>query len=358
MLKATMETYLKMLTYKRPHKSYEEQEFLFDFIDPIPGMESDKFGNRILKIGDAPRTCFSAHVDTVHHKGGKQTVIYDTVNLLAYKEDKECLGADDASGCIVLMKLIEEEVPGLYIFHRGEERGGLGSKWIAKNTPEIFEGIDHCVAFDRRATKSIITHQRSQRCCSQDFVDALALQFMSKGPDPMEFEADDGGSFTDSASYTKLISECTNISIGYYDEHTSSETQDLEFLQKMMDNVPKIDWNDLPAVRDKTKVERKQYNYGNYGGYGGYDWRERGAGNVSQLPKQTHNSTALFPTTYSLNKETNEMEAQPLKWYQLVKFVRQFPHVAADILEEMDITPAELQVYIDQDNFWTANNYD
>lgn len=352
MPKANIRTYLKMLTYKRPHGSYEEQEFLFDFIDKLPGIAEDAYGNRIVKIGDNPVTCFSAHVDTVHRTSGKQKVLVDENKMVAYKGDKECLGADDASGCLVLMKLIQSKVPGLYIFHRAEEVGGRGSAFIKTKTPELLKGIKHCIAFDRRDTKSIITFQRSIRCCSQEFVDALAKQFKASEHE-MEFVADDGGSFTDSANYTHLVPECTNISIGYDCEHTASESQDLLHLQKMLDVLPTLDWASLPATRDVTKQERKQYNYGGWRGNQGWDdwgdsWDYRNRG--QQQPKKYQTSGrkpgALFTSTFTYDPKTKKMVEDSLKWHQIIQFVRAHPQIAADILDDFELAPSDVEWYI------------
>jgi hypothetical protein len=240
----------QMLTYKRPAGSKTEKQFVSNFIDTIPGITADSFGNRILTIGENPRTLFSAHTDTVHRKGGKQKILVDEIGGYIYKDtakkDQDCLGADDATGIFIMLQLIAAKIPGLYIFHREEEIGGIGSSWIAEKTPHILDGIDRAIAFDRKSDHSVITHQCGDRCCSKEFAAALADQIGGN------YAPDSTGVFTDTANYTDLVSECTNLSVGYDSEHTKNETQDLQTLDFLIPALIAVDWESLPTMRDHT----------------------------------------------------------------------------------------------------------
>jgi hypothetical protein len=57
------------------------------------------------------------------------------------------------------------------------------------------------------------------------------------------------GIFTDSASYTDLIPECSNLSIGYQNEHSTRETLDLNYLEDVIQRLITVDWNAVPVVR-------------------------------------------------------------------------------------------------------------
>lgn len=185
-----------------------------------------------------------------------------------YKElSKNVLGADDKLGCYIMCRLIEQGVPGLYVFHHGEECGGIGSKWLAQNKPEFVKDIDYCVAFDRQDYGDVITRQSSGRCCSDDFANALCEELNINLP-PKQQMSKNSGTFTDSASYMSLIPECTNISVGYKHQHSSSEKFDLEWLERML--IPalfKVDWANLPVKRD-PKV-KETWGMGNYYGLRG-----------------------------------------------------------------------------------------
>ena len=63
---------------------------------------------------------------------------------------------------------------------------------------------------------------------------------------------DDGGSYTDSNEYASVVSECTNVSVGYYRQHSSNETQDLRYANELSERLIKADWSRLVFVRDHT----------------------------------------------------------------------------------------------------------
>jgi hypothetical protein len=165
--------------------------------------------------------------------------------------------------------MIENNIPGLYYFFLGEEVGCVGSRKVAsKYKEEKQEGINKVISFDRRGTTSIITFQSGSRCCSDKFGDELSKQ-LNLANDTFSYKNDTTGLLTDSIQFVKLYPECTNISVGYQNEHTFSEVQDIEHLEKLAEACLKVDWNNLPVDRDPSKTE---YNYGSYGGGWGSEY--------------------------------------------------------------------------------------
>lgn len=245
-----IELLYEMLRYKRPHDTATEHFFVKKFIDSVEGMQADGFGNRYIRVGENPTTMWSCHVDTVHRTEGAQSLIYYEdcfmIECDPRNDNNEPLGADDAAGVWLMLHMIEARVPGLYIFHRGEEKGGLGSDYIAENEPEIVKGITHAIGLDRRGTSDIITHQLNGRCCSDDFAIHLSEIIQPRG---VKMEPCDGGIFTDTANYLELIPECTNISVGYYDEHTRHEALDIYFLSTLLDALIDADYSNMPVVK-------------------------------------------------------------------------------------------------------------
>jgi len=267
----------KILTTRRPHDGEMEKRFAKKVLDKIPGMQTDGFGNRYLRIGKS-KTLFSCHIDTVHRTDGKQKIIVDKTTGIIYADNPlpkkqtaskmnpkgklnkwsnwrnntvsrshECLGADDGAGIYMLIRLIAAKVPGLYIFHRGEECGGLGSNWIVQNTPELLEGIQRAIAFDRKGQQDIISYQSGGGCCSNKFVTELSAAFN------MGHKAANG-TFTDTANYTELIPECTNVSVGYENEHTGDELLYYPYLFKLAAKAIHIDWEKLGTYRDPEVI--------------------------------------------------------------------------------------------------------
>jgi len=208
-----------------------------------------------------------------------QTIVNHKIEKNIISTDgKSILGADDKAGMTVLLFMIEKNIPGLYCFFIGEEVGCIGSGKACYDYQ--FRDYNRMVSFDRRGTKSIITFQSSKRCCSDEFANELATRMNKFG---LTMEADNTGVYTDSAEFVDVIPECTNISVGYYREHTNFEHQDIDHLIKLCIAVTKIDWETLPTQRDKTKIEYKPYSYGSYGSKGtsSYDHDSSKYGNRS-----------------------------------------------------------------------------
>jgi hypothetical protein len=165
--------------------------------------------------------------------------------------------------------MIKNNIPGLYYFFLGEEVGCIGSKKVATVQKETkIEGINKVISFDRRGTNSIITYQTGKRCCSDNFGKTLAGQ-LNQADGGFKYEIDPTGVLTDSVQFISIYSECTNISVGYQSEHTFSETQNIEHLEKLAEACLKVDWNSLPVERDPSVVDYK--SYGNSWGYPGWD---------------------------------------------------------------------------------------
>ena len=231
-----------------------EQYVIDTYIATLPGAIEDEFGNFWVTVnkadGSTPTSVFSSHTDTVHK--AKATEQYKLSIKKAWVEVKGggVLGADCGTGIWLMLNMIKAQVPGIYLFHREEEIGGGGSSFIASGPlGKVFTtlGVKRCIAFDRKDVNHVITHQGGTRCCSDTFAQALA-NALNAGSG-MTFDLNDGGSFTDSANYTDLIGECTNLSVGYYDQHTQSECQDLSFCTRLAKQLIKIDWESLPTAR-------------------------------------------------------------------------------------------------------------
>lgn len=264
-LPARVTELLAMLTYRRPADSESEREFIQRFIVPT-GAVSDGFGNYWHTIGDAP-ILWSAHTDTVHRKGGIQRVSYGAGKAFTDDPDSSCLGADDTTGCWILLQMIRAGIQGIYIFHRSEEIGGLGSDFIRVNHADKLAQYGYAVAFDRKGYSDVLTHQGSARCCSDAFAESLASA-INKASTQLDYETDSGGIFTDTANYVDVIPECTNIAVGYFQAHTAKEYQDVDFACLLADAMCAADLSTLVCERDPTVIEYDWHGYGHYANAG------------------------------------------------------------------------------------------
>ena len=304
------ETFLRLTSRTYPHGTEKE---IFGLLPK--NLKTDSFGNRFLKIGKNPTTLFASHLDTATQQ---LTNVHHVINDGICKTDgSSILGADDKAGVTIMLNMIEHNVPGIYYFFLGEEVGCLGSKDLAKRVKESnLENIKRVISFDRRGTDSIITFQMSKRCCSDKFALALAKELNDKGATDytndivFNYKDDNTGLYTDSAQFIDLYPECTNISVGYKNEHTCKETQDLNFLEKLANVAVLIDWENLPTERDHTKVEYKSYNtYYGGGYYGGWDedWSDWGEDYYSSRYKNTY--AYAKPVVVEENEELHFMDS-------------------------------------------------
>ncbi len=294
------ETFLKLTSHTYPHGT---EHALFDMLPQ--NLDMDEFGNLFIKIGESD-TMFTSHLDTATSANTPVNHVFE--GDLIKTDGKSILGADDKAGVTIMLYMIEKGIPGLYYFFLGEEVGCVGSKKLSqKHKTEKLPYINKVVSFDRRGTDSIISFQASQRCCSDTFAIALA-QSLNKVESSFKYEKDPTGIYTDSAQFVSIYPECTNISVGYYSEHTFSERQDIQHLIKLAEAVTKVDWNSLPVERDPSKVE-----YDEWGGWGSYgrgsryntgsrystydDWDDYY--NESRTPKPKENKVHFHDTKYN-----------------------------------------------------------
>jgi len=254
-------TLSRALSMKRPHGTRAVIEFTDWLHSHLPkrkhiAVSYDTVGNLHVdaRLDDTNRTLFVAHVDTVHRETGANKIRKTQGKWYA---DGAPLGADDGAGCAMLMHMLHAGVPAYYIFTQGEEKGGIGAKYLADHSPELLACFDRAIAFDRRGIDSVITHQGWGRCCSDEFADALSGELCADGV--LMYLGDDTGVYTDTAEFTDSIPECTNISCGYMYEHTPKEELNMGHFDRLAVAVLLIAWDDLPVHRDPTVKEYKTY---------------------------------------------------------------------------------------------------
>jgi hypothetical protein len=212
-------------------------------------LKKDEFGNYYKIIGKS-QTMFTSHLDTADRNKSKVT-IYSVINdgdEILMSDGTTILGADDKSGVSVMLYMMAHNIPGIYYFFIGEERGGIGSNKVASvfDTVEHLKGVKRCVSFDRRNYFSIITQQLGRQCCSNEFATALANELNKSG---LKISLDPTGIYTDSASFIDEIPECTNISVGYFEEHRVTERQNISFLDRLAKACLEVNWEELPTVK-------------------------------------------------------------------------------------------------------------
>lgn len=243
-----------MLEWMRPAGSAAEWAWIQRYILPVQGAELDMHGNihviRPMADGTPSRVLWSCHTDTVHKEQGQQTVAYNPADgtiSLAAGSTANCLGADDTVGVWLCLEMLRAGVPGHYVFHYGEERGGIGSRAVVAAEPERFAGIDFAIALDRQGTADVITEQAGGRCCSDVFAWSLAAVIGG------DYKPCDTGIYTDTAEYTGIVPECTNLSVGYYCQHTAKEWIDVGHALALRQALCRFDETLLVADPDNAR---------------------------------------------------------------------------------------------------------
>ena len=262
-------TLARALSLARPHASITTMEFTTWIFKHLPkhlmgAAWLDEANNLHIdaRTQDHHRTLFTAHVDTVHRTPGPNKIRKTATKWYA---DGAALGADDGVGCALLMHLIHAGIPAYYIFTQGEECGGIGAKHLAKEHQELLAQFDRAVAFDRKGTDSVISHQGYGRCCSDAFAQGLA-DALNATNDNLMYSPDNTGVYTDTAEFTDIIPECTNISCGYYFEHTDKEELDMVHFDQLAAAIVQIDWDTCPTERDPKVLEYVDDGYASYMG--------------------------------------------------------------------------------------------
>jgi hypothetical protein len=321
---------LSMLRYMRPAKSETEQSFVNDWIVPL-GTTPDGYGNHWLTIGESP-ILWSCHTDTVHRQEGMQYVSFH--EGCAYVTSSSCLGADDTTGCWIMRNMILAGVPGTYVFHREEEIGGRGSYWVASETPERVNGFLYAIAFDRMGYRDIITDQCGNTA-SPAFAGSLATAL-----EPLPYMGSDQGIFTDTQSYMDLIPECSNVSVGYHGQHTSSEFQDVDFAMVLLDTVLSADFSKLTATRDPTVIDDWRYFAGE---------RHIGYQNGLTVIGDKKKASIGWELDEYTPPDAWDDEQLGLKYGYSIRTLdelcRQYPAVVADFIESLGYTVDDLKSY-------------
>lgn len=251
-------TFISLVTKTYPHGTEE------GVVKYLPSdLNKDEFGNYYKIIGKS-ETMFTSHLDTAD-RAQTDTVLYEIEEkgeTLILTDGNSILGADDKSGVTIMLYMMANGIPGVYYFFIGEERGGIGSGKVA----EVFDSIPHlqnikrCVSFDRRKLNSVITSQLGRQCCSDEFGNALAKELNKSG---LDLSLDPTGIYTDSANFMDDIPECTNISVGYYNEHTVNEYQNMTYLEKLCKATLNVKWESLPTTRKVGFSQEMRSKYKN-----------------------------------------------------------------------------------------------
>lgn len=173
----------------------------------------------IIAEGSIP-VALTAHMDTVF-KLPPEEIFFDQRKNVLWSPDG--LGADDRAGVFAIIQIVRSGLRPHIIFATDEEIGGKGASELAKLSCP-FEDLRYIIELDRRGSNDCVFYD----CDNQEFIDYV---------EKFGFEWNFG-------SYSDICEFCptweiagVNLSIGYRDEHSTSEVL---FVGQMFSTIEKV----------------------------------------------------------------------------------------------------------------------
>ena len=161
----------------------------------------------VMAIGDIP-IALVAHLDTVF-TGLPANIYYDRVKNVMWSS--EGLGADDRAGVYSIVQILKSGLRPSVIFTTDEEVGGKGASAIIRDFPQPPMSLKYIIELDRHGSNDCVFYQ----CDNQEF----------------EEYVETFGFVTNYGSFSDISFICpgwriagVNLSIGYDNEHSYSET--------------------------------------------------------------------------------------------------------------------------------------
>ena len=174
----------------------------------------------LMAIGDIP-IGLVAHLDTVF-KFVPNNIYYDRVKNVMWSPDG--LGADDRAGVYSIMQLLKAGFKPTVIFTTDEELGCVGALKIAADFPTPPTELKYIIELDRRGSNDCVFYE-----CNNPQFDEYIESF---------------GFVTNFGSFSDISAICpqwkvagVNLSVGYYNEHSVSETL---HIGQMYDTIKKV----------------------------------------------------------------------------------------------------------------------
>lgn len=195
----------------------------------------------VIAEGDIP-IALVAHVDTVFpyppHK-----VYYDREENVMWSPTGA--GFDDRAGVFMILQILQHtKLRPHIILTTGEEKGGVGAFALVDRFEHCpFNELKYVIQLDRRGANDCVFYD----CINRDFINYISsFGFVERI-----------GSFSDISFICPCWSVCgVNLSVGYYDEHTTSETlcvsdyfNTLQKVKKMLmaNDIPNFEWMERPT---------------------------------------------------------------------------------------------------------------
>ena len=195
----------------------------------------------LYAVGEIP-IALVAHMDTVFSSPPKD-IYYDERKGVCWSPDG--LGADDRAGIFAILTILKHGYRPSIIFTTDEEIGAVGASQLVEDIKTPESELKYIIQLDRRGTNDCVFYD----CNNRDFV-----EYIEKFGFVETF-----GSFSDISVICPTWGIAgVNLSIGYEDEHSISETLRVG---AMLNTIQKVE--NMLKVKDIPFFEYIEYSYAN-----------------------------------------------------------------------------------------------
>ena len=214
---------------------------------------SDKY---LVAFGDIP-VALIAHLDTVF-KLPPDDIYYDRVKNVMWSPDG--LGADDRAGVFAIIQILKSGLRPTIILTTDEEKGCIGATALASaNMSNAIQDLKYVIQLDRRGADDCVFYS----CDNKKFNEYV----------------ESFGFVTNFGSYSDISVICpawkiagVNLSVGYYNEHSVSETLHIGQLFNTIRKVKKMLRNAKDAPQFEYVKSASAYAFEKL--YGAYDEKD------------------------------------------------------------------------------------
>ena len=205
--------------------SMNDLELIFclrDFLREVGYRDVTATGEYVIAEGDIP-ICLIAHCDTVFQFTPIEWY-FDSQKRVLWSPDGA--GFDDRAGIFIILKLLQAGYKPHVIFTTGEEIGGVGAFSLVSQFKECpFRNKPKClIELDRMGENDCVFYD----CCNKKFIKTIQNYGFKLAY----------GTFTDISIIAPTWGiAAVNLSVGYYDEHTTVERLFIDETYKTLKRV-------------------------------------------------------------------------------------------------------------------------
>lgn len=237
----------------------------------------DAAGNILVIKGESKcYPCIVAHMDTVHEILDdfkvKIKLSGDRERAIAHSGNKQVgVGGDDKCGLYAVFYMLERVHNIKAVFFTQEEGGMIGSNNISH---DFFNDVGYIIQLDRWGRGDFIDVYCGESTVSPAYKKKAAPIMERHGYNSVE------GLITDSISLwdSEIGISCVNVSCGYYQHHSASESIDLNEMYNSLlftfDLIIALGEERYESVPDINSRYKKYYRYGEHTSYD--EWFDEG----------------------------------------------------------------------------------